>query len=142
MTAKDFLLQLKDIDDLIKAKQEEIVRADAMGMCISHRIKEVCVQKSQNYNRISDSAVAVVELEDEIAHQIVKLLLVKKKASMILDKVTPLRFQTVLLKYYFQNKTLEQTAEEMNVSYQWVCELHKKALKEYQRFMPDNMASN
>ena len=55
----------------------------------------------------------------------------KNKCISKVGKIEPDNLRTVLLLYYFQNNTLERTAEIIGKSYQWTYELFKSALKEY-----------
>ena len=72
---------------------------------------------------------------DEYRKRLSSLLLENLEyKNRCLDKVTmiePRSLQKILLYYYFQNFTLEQTAELLDRSYQWTYELFKTALDKY-----------
>ncbi len=135
MTAKEYLQQLKEMDNLINTYAEEIIRAEQIGMSTTAKLRDVPSRSGDNSDKVAETAVCTVDLENSMAIQIRNLILIKKRANEILQKVLPLQFRTVLMKYYFQNKTLEQTADEMSISYQWACELHNRALREFEKYM-------
>lgn len=132
MTPKEYLYQLKDIDNLISTYQEEADMLMTRLTSTTQRIKEVNVISSQK-NQFDDTIAKVLDLRNEINAQIDKYVDMKAEARKIVEKIQPLKYQTVLIKYYFQNKTFEQTAVEMGKSYQWVCELHGRALQEFEK---------
>lgn len=130
MTTKEYLYQLKEIDNLINANQEEVDRLRAIAEKTTSRIKEVNVMESSG-NRMEDTIIKIVELENEINEEIDRLIDIKVDARRIVNQIEKIQYRTILIKYYFQNKTFEQTAVEMDKSYQWICELHGRALKEF-----------
>jgi DNA-directed RNA polymerase specialized sigma subunit len=132
MTPKEYLYQLKDVDNLISTYQEEADMLMTRLTSTTQRIKEVNVISSQK-NQFDDTIAKVLDLRNEINAQIDKYVDMKAEARKIVEKIQPLKYQTVLIKYYFQNKTFEQTAVEMGKSYQWVCELHGRALQEFEK---------
>lgn len=132
MTPKEYLYQLKDIDNLISTYQEEADMLMTRLTSTTQRIKEVNVISSQK-NQFDDTIAKVLDLRNEINAQIDKYVDMKAEARRIVENIQPLKYQTVLIKYYFQNKTFEQTAVEMGKSYQWVCELHGRALQEFEK---------
>lgn len=132
MTPKEYLYQLKDVDNLISTYQEEADMLMTRLTSTTQRIKEVNVISSQK-NQFDDTIAKVLDLRNEINAQIDKYVDIKAEARKIVEKIQPLKYQTVLIKYYFQNKTFEQTAVEMGKSYQWVCELHGRALQEFEK---------
>jgi len=58
-----------------------------------------------------------------------------------LNKIENNKYQRVLYNYYLQNKTLYETAEAMNLSYQRVSTLRNKAEIEFQRIMDEEYAN-
>ena len=132
MTPKEYLYQLKDVDNLISTYQEEADMLMTRLTSTTQRIKEVNVISSQK-NQFDDTIAKVLDLRNEINAQSDKYVDMKAEARKIVEKIQPLKYQTVLIKYYFQNKTFEQTAVEMGKSYQWVCELHGRALQEFEK---------
>ena len=98
--------------------------------------QEVPVKRSDGQDKVSNAAINATALEGLMAERIVELILMKKKAAKIVKLIPQIQLQTVLFKYYFLNKTLEQTAAEMDLSYQWVCRLHGMALVEFEKYTP------
>lgn len=132
MTAKEYLYQLKDVDNLINTYQEEADMLMTRLTSTTQQIKEVNVLSS-NQNNFEETIAKVIDLRNEINKQIDRYVDMKIQARKTVERIQPLKYQTVLIKYYFQNKTFEQTAVEMEKSYQWVCELHGRALQEFEK---------
>lgn len=63
--------------------------------------------------------------------QILKEL--EKNQIYIENKIDTMQqpYKTILYSIYIRGKTLVTVADEMNYNYTWMCEIHKKALKEY-----------
>jgi DNA-directed RNA polymerase specialized sigma subunit len=132
MDAKTYLHQIKDLDKLINTYQDEIDMLMTRVTSTTQRIKEVNVMTSKE-NTFDETIAKIIDLRNEINDLIDKYVDMKNAARKIVEQIPQINYQIVLIKYYFQNKTYEQTAVEMNMSYQWICELHKKALKEFEK---------
>lgn len=132
MDAKGYLRQIKDMDNLINTYQDEIDVLMTMATSTTQHIKEVNVMTSHE-NQFEDTMAKIIDMRNEINELIDKYVEMKIFARRIVEQIQPFNYQTVLLKYYFQNKTFEQTAVEMNMSYQWICELHGRALTEFEK---------
>lgn len=132
MDAKAYLHQIKDLDNLINAYQDEIDVLMSRVTSTTKHIKEVNIMTS-NENRFDETMAKIIDMRNEINDLIDKYVDMKKSARRTVERISQVNYQVVLIKYYFQNKTFEQTAVEMNLSYQWVCELHKKAVAEFEK---------
>jgi len=128
--AKRELKFLKTLDVDIKAAEQEI-----------ERLMTVATKMTTNYDPVNISGTPRNKLEDVIikmdaykANLNKYLLNYLDKKNECLNKVQKIEtgtLRSILIYYYFQNKTLEQTAEEINKSYQWTYELFQDALDAY-----------
>lgn len=134
VTAKQYLKRMKDIDDTINYLSLEILQAESVGMKITSSLQAVPGHACGS-DKVGDSAVEAMNLMDEMYDSIAKLMKMKKTAIRILRKIVPLKYQNVLLLYYFQNLTLEETAAKMGKSYQTICTWHGAALRKFQEIM-------
>ena len=128
--AKKELRFLKTLDVDIRAAEQEI-----------ERLMTVATKMTTNYDPVNISGTPKNKLEDVIikmdaykANLDKYLLNYLDRKNECLNKVQKIEIGTlrsILIYYYFQNKTLEQTAEEINKSYQWTYELFQDALDAY-----------
>jgi len=128
--AKKELRFLKTLDVDIRAAEQEI-----------ERLMTVATKMTTNYDPVNISGTPRNKLEDVIikmdaykANLNKYLLNYLDRKNECLNKVQKIEtgtLRSILIYYYFQNKTLEQTAEEINKSYQWTYELFQDALDAY-----------
>ena len=71
----------------------------------------------------------IVTIEAEINAEIDRLLLIRGEVEKAIKAVPEPTLRTVLELRYIDGHTFEGTADKMNMSYQWVCVLHGRALK-------------
>lgn len=133
MKAKEYLMQLKDIDNLIATESEELLHSEELALRTTQSCDSERVQTSGTSDKVGEAATSTVDLENVIIQNIQELISIKNNAIRIINLIPAFKLRTVLLKYYVQNKTLEKTAVEMDKSYQWAYELHKRALKEFDK---------
>nr|DAJ37680.1 MAG TPA: Protein of unknown function (DUF1492) [Caudoviricetes sp.] len=132
MTAKEYLRQLKYLDNRINAKllEREQIRAIAEKTTIGLSEK---VQTSSSVDKISDVAVRLVEIEETINKDIDKLVELREEAGNKISRISNDKYKTVLSMYYLSNKTFEEVAELTDMSLRWIYILHGKALKEFEK---------
>ena len=132
MTAKQYLRQLKDIDNLISVKLAERERILSLGTRLSPALTDVRVDSSPPQDKIGDVAIRLAELAEEINRQIDRLVDLKQEATDLIDEIEDFRLRTLLYQYYVLNNTLEQTAVNMDITFRWVQRQHKKALQVFE----------
>lgn len=126
---KIYLKQIGYYDSCLETKLEERKRLFEKATRITPTPKVVVVSGGGNQNKLEDAAVELADLEAEIAEEIAFYRDARNSVTKTIDKVTNERLHKVLCKRYVEQKTWEQIACDMDISYQWVCELHKKALR-------------
>ena len=118
MTAKEYLRQLKYLDNRINAKLLE-----------KRKLKAIAIDLSE------DIVTRLNKLEKDINKDIDKLVYLKEEAAGKIDRISDDRYKVILSMYYLSNETFEETAERIGKSFQWVHTLHKKALKEFEKIL-------
>jgi hypothetical protein len=133
MTAKEYLRQLKYLDNRINAKllEREQIRTMAEKTTVSLSEK---VQTSSR-NKMGDVVVRLVELEELINKDIDKLVYLKEEAGDKINRISNDKYKIVLSMYYLSNKTFEEVAELTEMSFRWVHKLHGRALKEFEKIL-------
>ena len=134
MTAKEYLRQLKYLDNRINAKllEREQIRTIAEKTTVSLSEK---VQTSSSGTKMDDVVVRLVELEELINKDIDKLVELREEAGNKINRISNDKYKIVLSMYYLSNKTFEDVAELTNMSFRWVHKLHGRALKEFEKIL-------
>ena len=131
MTAKEYLRQLKTLDNVINAKLLEKERMRALATKVTNNLSEK-VQDSGS-GGIENAIIKITELERQINADIDKLVDLKAEASQLIDSLLDDKYKTILSMYYISNLTFEQIAENTDMSFRWIHKLHGKALKEFEK---------
>ena len=130
MTAKEYLRQLKMLDNLINAKllEKECIRALATKVTsnLSERVQ------GGGSGGIENTVIKITELEIQINADIDKLVDLKEEATHIIDSLENNKHKAILSMYYVSNLTFEQVAENTDISSRWVRKIHEKALKKFE----------
>ena len=128
--AKAYLQQLKDLSDSIDDKQEEIDMLYARMTKITPTLKLVAVSGGgSNSDNIGNGIAKLESLRQEINDEIDRYRDLKREINAVIAAVKSEKYRTLLRKRYVLFKTWEQIACEMDISYQWVCKLHGRALQ-------------
>ena len=96
--------------------------------------KDVNVMFSRE-DTLPENIEKVTLLKEEIKKRLDEFAKMRIEADTYLRQIDDFRLQTVISKYYFQSKTLEQIAVEIGKSYQWTCELRDRAVEEFEKIM-------
>lgn len=113
----------KEIQALETEKEE--AKARAVSVTAGYGVK---VQTSKK-NRTEDAAVAYIDYEKKIGRRLDELYAVKSEIFDAISKVDNPTYRTLLALRYLRFLTWERIAIELNVTFQWVHILHKRALK-------------
>ncbi len=141
MTAKEYLLQAKNLDDYINAKLREAAQLRSRIINLQGVSYDKDSVKGGRVHNFTDAVDSLIKLEQYIDTQINRLVSLKKEIGDKINIVSDNRFKTVLARYYLCNEKFETIAEEMNYSKRQVLRLHGLALEEFRK-MYSKMAPN
>lgn len=130
MTAKEYLRQLKTLDNLINAKLLEKERIRALSTKVTSNLGERV--QGGGSGGIENIIIKITELEIQINAYIDKLVDLKAEATQIIDILEDNKHKAILSMYYVSNLTFEQVAENTDISSRWVRKIHGKALKKFE----------
>ena len=133
MTAKEYLRSIKYLDKAINAKQAELdrLRHDAESIRgIAYDKDKVQTSNSSDSMKIVDK---IIELSNEINHEIDRLVDLKAEAHDKIEKVCNRKFISLLTDIYINGYTFEQVAERMNIAEKTICRWHGQALKIFRK---------
>lgn len=132
LSAIEYLGQLEALDtnisqDLEELENKKINAASTGGISYGER-----VQTSPTGDSMCKAVTNYVAFEDEINAEIDKFVDAKNQIKAEIRGLRTANYIKVLYKVYVQFKSLKQASEEMNLSYSYVLELHKKALAAFE----------
>ena len=133
LDAKEYLLQVKKLDLLIKNKLIEKQQWKDIALGITANMDGERVQSSGTKSKMADALVKCIDIETEINSLIDKLIDTKKEVIAVIERLSsPLQYD-VLHMHYIQFITLQEIADKYGMSYDWAKQAHKRALKNVQR---------
>lgn len=130
MTAKDYLLQARFLDDRINSKTQQIASLNELAAKCTTTFSDMPRNPNRGHSRVEDCVIKIIELEDSLKKDIEKLVDLKKEIMGVIKAVPNVEYQTLLEKRYLCFITWEQIAVDMNYSMQHIHRMHSAALKE------------
>lgn len=128
--AKRELRPLKDMAKDIQSVEDEIDRLWAVATKMSTGFDPVVVTGTPN-NRMEEAIIKLEDYKGRLSKLLIDSLDYKNKCLDKVEKIQPRSLQKILIYYYFQNFTLEKTAELLDRSVRWTYEMYKTALEKY-----------
>ena len=137
LTAKQYLDQLRVIDTKINQKMEEL--ADLMTAATSTGAIDYSKDRVQTspQNAQENRICKYVDLDAEINRGIDEFVDIKHRVTKEIQELNVDYYIKILFKVYVQYKTVKDAANEIGLSYQYVRDLHKKALKAFEELHTD-----
>ena len=129
MDAKEFLSQVKKLDLMIKNKLIEKQQWKDIALGITANMDGERVQSSGSQQKMSDAIVKCIDMETEINSLVDKLIDTKREVIHTIEQLESPTQYNVLHMIYIQDKTLQEVADEYNMSYDWAATTHGRALK-------------
>ena len=130
MTAKEYLGQAYRLDQRINSKLEQVMSLRDLATKATSTLSDVAPSGTRNVHRMEDIIVKIVDLENEINHDIDNLVDLKREMVSVIKSVTDPEYQTILELRYLCFKSWEQIAVEMNYSIQHVYRIRDRAYDE------------
>jgi hypothetical protein len=141
MTVKDYLSELQEMREDIELKKELRLEYLDRATSTTVHLNDIRVQASKPDNgSVERYSTQAVDLEREIIQD---ELYYHQRESLVMDQIRELHnihFIRVLFKVYVQFKNLKIAASEMNMSYNYVLELHKQALRKFSKVHAADLA--
>lgn len=134
ITAKQYLEQLKLLDEMISQDLEQLEDMKSQASNIrGFDYSQERVQVSRTGDSLCKSVSKYVDFNNEISNEIERFSDIRNRIIEEIRSLHVANYICVLFKIYVQYKTVKIAANEMNLSYSYVVELHKKALKEFDK---------
>lgn len=133
MKAKEYLLQLENMDIKIKHKQEEINALKELAEATGATSDGERVQTSMNGDKLPMVVARYIDLEKEAEEEMDRYIILRQR---IIDEIHSLNkklYMDILFKRYVEFKKLELIAAETGYSYQHIRNQHGYALLDFNK---------
>ena len=133
MTAKEYLTQLKNLDNLINSKLLEKERLQALAEKVTVATSEKV--QAGSAGGTEDTVIKILELKEEINKDIDRLSDLRDEARGFINKLENEKYKSIISMYYVSNMTFEEIAENLHYSVGAVFSTHRKAVAEFEKIM-------
>lgn len=140
MNAKEYLQQIKDLNDEVNEQEEYIQRLrDTLDIAGIEYDKEK-VQSSPSPDKFAHIFAQIDEQEEILAELKTKLIETRVKIINMIHELEDEKYRRLLYIAYVDMKSLKKASEIMCFSYDYVKELHGKALFAFsEKFLPQTL---
>ena len=128
--AKKELAVIKEMSKDLQALQDEIERLMAVATKMTTSLDAVPVSGTPK-NKIEEALVQIEKYRDRLTNSILNGMEYRTRCLAKVEQIQPPSLRKVLIYYYFQNNTMERTAELLDRSYRWTYEIYLTALDKY-----------
>ncbi len=137
MKIKEYLMQAYRIDQRINSKLEQIASLHDLATKATVTYSDMPRNPNKGKSKIEDAIIKIMELEDEINHDIDRLVDLKTDITHLIKNLDSHEYQIILEQRYLCFKSWEQIAVDMGYSIQHTFRLHDAALTELESFYKD-----
>lgn len=130
MTPKEYLSQIKDIEDYIADKDFELYKLYCLATSTTAPTDREVVQTSGTSNKVGNIGVKIAEMSRHIEEKKLELLQIQAECIAVIEEVrrhNKLYYQ-ILHDKYIKHKKLNQIAADTHYSYDYIREAHGIAL--------------
>lgn len=128
MSAKKFLSQAFYLNLEIRGKREELEVLRSAILNVSSKINDTPT-KSSYVTSNDDLLCKVIDYENEINKDIIRLIDIKKDINNTINKLQDSRARTVFHSRYILFKSFDDISKELNYCKRQVLRIHKEVLK-------------
>lgn len=148
MKARKYLEQIKNLDEKIAARIDEIATLDAIATKTTSVIGGERVQTSASQQKMADTVNKIVDLKQKLNDEIDRFIDLRIEARHLIEQACDSECHKLLRMRYIgiSNKVTnrieffkwEAIAVELGFSYQWVSDgLHQRALAQVQKALDE-----
>ena len=129
MNAKEYLSQAFHIDQRINSKLEQVMKLRETSTKATATLSDMPRSDTPNVHRLEDTICKIIDLENEINHDIDKLVDLKREARDVIGQLSDPDQQLILELRYLCYKTWEEIADELGYCPSNIYRLHGRALE-------------
>lgn len=128
MDAKQYLRQLRRLDDMVNAKLDQVHELRCLAEKVTSAPSLDGVRSSFGQDKMAEVVAKIVDLESSINRDIDELIDLKTSIIALVDSLEDDDYRLILTYRYLNFKTWEQIAVDMGYTYRHVTRLHGQAL--------------
>ena len=132
LKAKDYMMQIRRMDDRIKALELSSKSALDRATNTTTAYDKLPIDRSHVNPRLEEN---YAELMEHIRWEKAELMRHQEDVTATISKIKRNEYATLLLNYYVLGWTFEQCAVNMHFSYRHIVRIHGEALMEVQRII-------
>ncbi len=133
---KKYLLRIKELEQRIRNKHEEIeLWKDIASSSTASADDSERVQSSGSKDKMANAVCRYLDMEAELLAEIEALAKARQDIIKTIEQLECTVEYDVLHKLYVQGLDIQNTADQLNMSYSWVTATHGKALLNIQRIL-------
>lgn len=133
MTAKEYLCAVQDKDKDIIAQQEYIEALRSVLESISVNMSGERVQSTSDPDKFGKVFAQIDEEERKLERMKYDFVMYKLAVVNAIKQVQTEKYRTLLYEKYINYKSFKLIAVQMNYSYDYILELHKDSLIEFEQ---------
>ena len=130
MTAKEYLLQARYLDNRIASKREQIQNLNDLATKCTTTWSDMPRSQNTGRSRMADCVIQIIDLENEISADMLKLINLKREITETINKVENDEYKTILEKRYLCYESWEKISCDMGYSIRQTHRMHGDALLE------------
>ena len=131
MTAKEYLGQVRVLQESMKSIVRQIETLDDLLLNVSPKLSDMPSAKSASVHRMAELVATKLDLETKLALASVKFAGITKTINSLLDT----QFIAILTSRYFTRLDWREIADELHISQSHLYRLHKDALTEVEKLI-------
>lgn len=128
MTKRDYLIQARGLDRLIRSKLEQIDSLRDLAEKCTSTLTGMPGNSDRSVSTVADTVAKIVDLQVEILHDIDELVGIKRDIIRCVRTIGNTELQTLLELRYLCFKTWEEIAVELKYNIRHIYRLHDEAL--------------
>lgn len=132
MNVREYLKQLELLKIKIHKKERELEEVRELSQSVGGVNYQRERVQSSNVNSLENHVLKCIELEEEIKKEIEDFLYLQHEIINQIYCLTNPDYVHLLVMRYVELKKLEEISKIMNYSYQYIRELHTKALRNFE----------
>ena len=135
--AKNYLKKIKELETVIHNKQKELKELEEYETSITVPTDREAVQTSGTSDKVLDFVLRLEKKREEVQEAIITFLDEKSERIKVIEGVRLQNFTQydLLYRHYAEYKHLTVVASELKLSYPYVLELHREALKKVAKIL-------
>lgn len=138
---RDYLKRIEYLDRLIDAKLTEVKQLRDLSTSISMAYDKPPIQSTKISDKTAEIVTRIIDLENELNTLIDTFIDEKTAIIELIEQVKDNNglFFTVLHKKYIEYETLSDIAADTRYSYQYIREIHIKALEKVAKLINNSV---